>query len=295
MGLGSLKTAWQRQTLILGHERSAEFSVLIMDNRGMGDSDKPLMRYSTSEMAADVHEVLAHVGFLDRPGRAVHVVGLSLGGMIAQELAVRIPGRLATLSLCCTAARVESTTSFLENLAARARLVLPRSLESSVRGTASQVFAPDWLARPDDVHLPQPGTDMVHMPACRGGGAGYGAFGSNYQRFVAQEVAKRLDAGRFSTRGYMLQLVAAGWHRKSPEQLAGMADAVGRERIMVLHGTADGMIPVQHGRKLVDYIRPGVGHIVEGMGHAPLAERWRWFTDLLVERFQAGEKMDGRQ
>lgn len=50
----------------------------------MGESDKPLLRYTTSEMAKDIVELLDHVGWKD--GRSVHVVGISMGGMIAQEL-----------------------------------------------------------------------------------------------------------------------------------------------------------------------------------------------------------------
>jgi pimeloyl-ACP methyl ester carboxylesterase len=51
---------------------------------GMGKSDKPLMRYSTSEMAKDVLEILDHLGWTAE--RELHVSGVSMGGMIAQEL-----------------------------------------------------------------------------------------------------------------------------------------------------------------------------------------------------------------
>lgn len=84
MGLGAYKTAWQRQTKDFGHTRGGKYSCLIFDNRGIGASDKPLMRYSTSEMAKDTIELLDHVGWTSE--RAVHVIGISMGGMIAQEL-----------------------------------------------------------------------------------------------------------------------------------------------------------------------------------------------------------------
>ena len=54
------------------------------DNRGTGGSDKPLMRYSTSEMAKDLIELIDHLGWTDE--RHLHVTGVSMGGMIAQEL-----------------------------------------------------------------------------------------------------------------------------------------------------------------------------------------------------------------
>ena len=50
----------------------------------MGESDKPLARYSTSEMAKDTFELLNHLGWTSE--RQVHVIGVSMGGMIAQEM-----------------------------------------------------------------------------------------------------------------------------------------------------------------------------------------------------------------
>jgi len=84
MGLGGQKTAWQRQTKDFGHTKASKYSSLVFDNRGLGESDKPLMRYSTSEMARDIVELLDHVGWTAQ--RSVHVIGISMGGMIAQEL-----------------------------------------------------------------------------------------------------------------------------------------------------------------------------------------------------------------
>jgi pimeloyl-ACP methyl ester carboxylesterase len=84
MGLGAFKTAWQRTTKAFGHDRGDEYSCLVFDNRGMGDSDKPLARYTTSEMAKDVLELADHVGWTS--DRELHVIGISMGGMIAQEM-----------------------------------------------------------------------------------------------------------------------------------------------------------------------------------------------------------------
>lgn len=73
-----------------------------------------------------------------------------------------------------------------------------------------------------------------------------------------------------------MQAVAANWHHKSKEQLEEIADKVGRERIMVLHGTGDNMISVPHGRKLIELLKPGVGVIREGSGHVFMLEEWEW-------------------
>lgn len=85
-----IESAWQRQTKDFGHgqntnrDQSTKYSCLIFDNRGIGKSDKPLARYSTSEMAKDTLELIDHVGWTSE--RQLHVIGVSMGGMIAQEL-----------------------------------------------------------------------------------------------------------------------------------------------------------------------------------------------------------------
>jgi pimeloyl-ACP methyl ester carboxylesterase len=84
MGLGGMKYAWQRQTKDFGHTKGDQYSSLVTDNRGIGDSDKPTSRYSTSAMAQDIVEVLDHVGWTGN--RELHVIGISMGGMIAQEI-----------------------------------------------------------------------------------------------------------------------------------------------------------------------------------------------------------------
>ena len=84
MGLGGFMKTWQRQTRDFGHTEADKYTCLIFDNRGIGESDKPILLYSTSEMAKDIVELLDHVGWTQT--RSVHVVGISMGGMIAQEL-----------------------------------------------------------------------------------------------------------------------------------------------------------------------------------------------------------------
>lgn len=61
-----------------------DYSSLVFDNRGIGESGKPSFRYSTSEMARDVVELVDHLGWTNK--RELHVIGISMGGMIAQEL-----------------------------------------------------------------------------------------------------------------------------------------------------------------------------------------------------------------
>jgi pimeloyl-ACP methyl ester carboxylesterase len=92
-GLGYARWSWEPIVPALAER----YRVLFFDNRGIGDSDKPEGPYSAREMAGDALQVLDEAGV----GQA-HVLGASLGGMIAQELAVLEPERVAKLVLCCT-------------------------------------------------------------------------------------------------------------------------------------------------------------------------------------------------
>jgi pimeloyl-ACP methyl ester carboxylesterase len=93
MGLAADSTAWMFQV----PEFSQHYRTIVFDNRGVGRSAKPPGPYTIHEMADDA------AGLLDvlHVARA-HVVGVSMGGMIAQELALRHPERVHGLVLACT-------------------------------------------------------------------------------------------------------------------------------------------------------------------------------------------------
>lgn len=123
MGLGGLLKTWQRQTKDFGHAEADKYTCLVFDNRGIGQSDKPVLRYTTSQMAQDVVELLDHVGWKDN--RSVHVNGISMGGMIAQELVSKSAANNAFgLLICYRVSKYQreyaASTSYLQLLASYA-------------------------------------------------------------------------------------------------------------------------------------------------------------------------------
>ena len=93
MGFGMTSEAWmpQVETLEKHHQ------VLRMDNRGVGRSDKVHSGYTLRDMASDAAALVEHQCFKD-----VHAVGVSMGGMIAQEFALRYPHLVRSLTLIAT-------------------------------------------------------------------------------------------------------------------------------------------------------------------------------------------------
>src|SRR3954452_20934353 len=75
----------------------AGFRVLRFDNRGIGQSDKPAGPYTTELFAQDTKALVDELGLTD-----FHLLGVSMGGMIAQEYAIANSGDLRSLTLACT-------------------------------------------------------------------------------------------------------------------------------------------------------------------------------------------------
>jgi pimeloyl-ACP methyl ester carboxylesterase len=91
-GLGYSRWMWRWQVAGV----TPDYHAVVPDNRGTGDSDAPEGPYTIAEMAADLDAVLADAGV-----ESAHVVGASLGGMIALEYALDYD-RAESLALLCT-------------------------------------------------------------------------------------------------------------------------------------------------------------------------------------------------
>ena len=134
---------WQPQMAVL----ESAFQVLRFDTRGHGQSDAPEGAYSLELLAADT------VGLLDALNiETVHFVGLSMGGMIGQCLALDHADRLKSLALCDTAAAMPEETQPIWQQ--RIDAVGQAGMAGQVDGTLERWFRPEYMQlNPDEVEM----------------------------------------------------------------------------------------------------------------------------------------------
>jgi len=89
------------------------YRVVLYDKRGHGLSDAPPAPYTMDDHTDDLIALLDHLNVENAA-----LVGLSVGGMIAQRMAVRAPHRVRALTLCCTAAKIGTPELWAERIAA---------------------------------------------------------------------------------------------------------------------------------------------------------------------------------
>lgn len=95
-GMGGSIATWRQEVI---QALSAKHRVILFDNRGSGYSDSASTPYSMADLAADTVSLLDFLR-IDR----AHILGVSMGGMIAQHIAINEPARVRSLILACTSA-----------------------------------------------------------------------------------------------------------------------------------------------------------------------------------------------
>jgi 3-oxoadipate enol-lactonase len=147
MGLAYPSDMWFRVAPVLAER----YRVLTLDNRGAGRTgDVPGAPYSVERMAADVLAVLDEAG-----ETSAHVIGASMGGLIAQEIAMTSPDRVRSLVLACTHPGVAHAVwdpEALALLAGRAALTPQQAAEASIpfnyaATTPRERIEEDWAVR----------------------------------------------------------------------------------------------------------------------------------------------------
>ncbi len=220
MGLGVSATGWWRTVPVLAEG----LRVISFDNRGVGRSDHPPGPYSVAQMAADAMAVLEAAG-----EQSAHVYGISLGGMIAQQIALDHPDRVRGLVLGATTPGGPDAAQISDDVAAFFRRRLEMPAEEAV-----------WASVP-----------YSYGEETRTHGA---------QR-IADDLAQRL---RFPVEpvGYGGQLEAALSFNVG-DRLAGIPHPT-----LVVHGDADRVVPYANGELLAERLPsaeleslPGAGHL----------------------------------
>jgi 3-oxoadipate enol-lactonase len=135
-GLGTDMSGWTLQRLAF----SPRFRTVAMDNRGAGRSDKPFGRYTLDEMADDAIAVLDDAGI-----DSAHIMGASMGGAIAQLVALRHSERVRSLVLACTACRNYQWRR--ELLTEWASIANERGMGEMAKRAAHWVMAPRSIRR----------------------------------------------------------------------------------------------------------------------------------------------------
>ena len=220
MGLGMTLSGWWRTVPVLARS----FRVLSFDNRGIGRSDGSALPYSVAAMADDAIAVLDAAG-----EQRAHVYGISLGGMVAQELALRHPDRVRALVLGATTPG--GSPAVLAGVPA---------LGFFWRAVAMEPEEALWAAVPY-------------------------TYGETTRRRHAQRIAEdiahrvRLPPGPSA---YGHQVAAAAIH-STFDRLGEIAAPT-----LVVHGEEDAIVPPQHARLLAEAIQgaelrlwPGAGHL----------------------------------
>lgn len=212
------------------------FEVLAYDQRGQGRSDKPDEAYSMAQYADDAADLLAAVGW----SRA-HVMGVSFGGMVAQELAIRHPDLVDRLVLACTSSGGTGGASYplheLEALPDDERFARHLSLSDVRRDDAWQAANAEQVAQ---------------LRTFADGQAGLGAG----------------DPGAAAGRRRQLE---ARSHHDTTDRLGDIASPT-----FVCAGRHDGIAPVANGELLVERIPDARLQVFEGGHLFLLQDRTSW-------------------
>ena len=225
-GIGAKRQGWYKQLHVLGRR----FRTLALDYRDVGDSDAATAPYAIADLAEDVASLAGRLGI-----ERASLIGISMGGFIALELAVRCPGLVDKLVLVVTSAGGSTHVSTSPEIM---RLLMPGDEEvetgEGARRVCAAVAAPGFAER----HPQEIDTFVAiarHRPMHRD------AYLRQLQACRAHDVTDRLDRIRAPT--------------------------------LVLHGDVDPLVPVENGRLLAGRI-PGATLVVYAdTGHIPEVER----------------------
>ncbi|CAE7340777.1 rutD [Symbiodinium pilosum] len=275
MGLGGTHSLWKPQ---IAHLQNF-CHVCAMDNRGAGYSGKPKgQRWTTERMAKDAVAVLDHLGWQDH----IHIIGISMGGMIAQELAIAVPKRVASVALLATYASVlwaAPTTSALVDFA-RSTGWLTRDLKEMGKASMRLNFPDAWLGqtRASELHDGKIVENQRWMNK---------AF-----ILMSLDVPPELKAqgkgppGRVHPKSMLKQALAVLTHHVSKARCQQLRDL--GVPVLVLTGSDDCLVRPYNSVIIADHFETKV-HTLKNAGHGLIFQEADAVNSLLERNIQAGE------
>ena len=219
-GMGGNHLSWGEPFLA---ELERDFDLVAYDHRGVGRSSRVTDPFSIVELADDAAALLDELGW-----DTAHVVGISMGGMVAQELALRHPDRIRTLTLGCTYCGGEGS-------ALTSNEVFSKLAEAMMSGDPDRAIATSY-----EVNV----------------SPGYGADKSAYATFY--EMATALPT---AVPVIMLQAQAVQAH-DTLERLGEI-----KVPTLVVHGTVDEMLPFSNAVLIASRIPGAQLERLDEVGH----------------------------
>jgi 3-oxoadipate enol-lactonase len=232
-GLGYAIWSWQKQI----PDWSRAFRCIAVENRGTGRSPKPPGPYTIEELADDAAEML--------DGRRAHVAGFSMGGYVAQLVALRHPHLVERLVLVCTATGGPAHVDIPAETQAAWEANAGRTPQEFARATMPLSFSPGWTdEHPDEFErLLRDRLEHPTPPEC----------------WRAQYDA----CWRFVDRTTPVEEIAAP--------------------TLVVHGDADRIVPYANGVELARRLRDARLETFAGAGHLLFLESPERFNPLVAE------------
>ena len=200
-----------------------DFDCVVFDNRGIGNSAEVSAPFTIAELADDALAVMDAAGLED-----AHVLGISMGGMIAQQLALKSPERLRTMPLGSPSPGGEGSSLIApEDAGPLVEALASGDLDRAIDAMYEVNLSPGFRA--DPTHFDDFKTMATSLPA--------------RQRTVQMQIQA---VGGHDTQARLTEIEAP---------------------TLIIHGTEDKMIPVANG-KLIAALIPGAKlEILEGVGH----------------------------
>jgi 3-oxoadipate enol-lactonase len=242
MGMSGSHSHWGPEFLDLLEGEG--FELILYDHRGIGDSDPSPDIYSIADLADDAASVLDAIGI-----EQAHVLGLSMGGMVAQELALRHPEKVRTLTLAGTTpggSRSEQTP----------QATVERFGSAITSGSEEEVLRAAW-----DLNVSAPfAADLARWEAFR--------MMSGETRVPRKVVLDQLQAITGHDTLDRLEQVSAP--------------------TLVLHGTDDQMLPAANARLIAARIPGADLHLFEDAGHVFMWEHPEESARLVASHARSG-------